>query len=223
MNLLRSITLPRFQSKKQRFKSNKIFKNLCGLTKITRLKNTLDDKEKKYKAEIAALKAQSEDLARILETVSAEREEYFKKWEGLSRESHLFGERERVIGELENEIDRLNKELDKSRRELVDTEQRYRSQNDDLRSESDKLNEINKQLREELLELKRYLEEEHPVREKDTHHHWRSARESTKAATVETQRRRDLGERDVNVQVRDYEGTKRSVKPLNVSPYLIII
>ena len=184
-----------------------------------RLKNKLDDREKKYKAEVAALKAQSEDLARILETVSAEREDYFKRWEGLSRESHLFDERERILGELENEIDRINKELDKSRRELIDTEQRYRAQNDDLRSENDKLNEINKELREELIELKRYLEEEHPVREKDTHH-WRSSRESTKAATVETQRRRELGDRDVNVQVREYGETKRSVRLFNFSKYL---
>lgn len=176
------------------------------------MKNKLDNRDKQAKAEIAALKAQCEDLARILETVSAEREDYFKRWEGLSRESHMFGERERIVRELENEIDRLNKELDKARRDLVDTEQRYRSQNDDLRSESDKLNEINKELREELLELKRYLEEEHPVREKDTHQNWRSARESTKAATVETQRRRELGERDVNSQIREFGDTKRSVR-----------
>ena len=82
--------------------------------------------------------------------MSAEREEYLRKYEELAQQEHSYKARERILRELEETVERLKRDVDKYQADLEDTERRYRAQIEDLRSESNKLNEINKELREEL-------------------------------------------------------------------------
>lgn len=103
---------------------------------------------------MTSLKQQAEELARILDSVSAEREEYLRKYGELSIQEQTFKSREVIIQELQGTVERLQKEADRYQSELADTERRYRAQVDDLRSESNKLADLNRELKDELQTLK---------------------------------------------------------------------
>jgi len=122
--------------------------------KAQKSKSKLESREREHESEIAHLKSQSEELARILESVSAEREEYLRKYGELSMQEQTFKGREVIIQELQGTAERLQREADRYQNELADTERRYRAQVDDLRSESNKLAELNKELKEEVQSLK---------------------------------------------------------------------
>ena len=121
---------------------------------IYRTRSKLDSREREHEAEVSNLKHQAEELARILESVSAEREEYLRKYGELSIQEQTFKSREIIIQELQGTVERLQKEADRYQNELADTERRYRAQVDDLRSESNKLAELNRELKDELQTLK---------------------------------------------------------------------
>ena len=114
----------------------------------------MDSREREHEAEVNCLKQQAEELARILESVSAEREEYLRKYGELSIQEQTFKGREVIIQELQGTVERLQKEADRYQNELADTERRYRAQVDDLRSESNKLADLNRELKDELQSLK---------------------------------------------------------------------
>lgn len=114
----------------------------------------MESREREHEAETNSLKQQAEELARILESVSAEREEYLRKYGELSIQEQSFKGREIIIQELQGTVERLQKEADRYQNELADTERRYRAQVDDLRSESNKLADLNRELKDELQSLK---------------------------------------------------------------------
>ena len=151
----------------------------------------MESREREHEAEISHLKSQSEELARILESVSAEREEYLRKYGELSIQEQSFKSREIIIQELQGTVDRLQKEADRYQNDLADTERRYRAQVDDLRSESTRLGELNKELRDELQTLK-----EDPARRNG---HYQSTIENTR----ESPRRRSHVQ-DVNSFYQEY-------------------
>ena len=166
------------------------------------MKANLEDKEKRYKGEFSALKAQSEDLAKILESVSSEREDYFSRYSALSKEQQMFASRERVVADLENRLEKLQKESDKYQAELADTERRYGTQADNLREESNRLNDINKQLLEEVCSLKKEI---------DT---LKAGNETTKDNTIELTNRRATGQAGRTSQVGSPSPQRRDYSEL---------
>jgi len=157
-----------------------------------RKKRKIREKDELYKTEVGSLKAQLEEVAKILDSVSAEREDYARKYDELARKEHTFAGRERRLQDLEEQVERLKKEVDRYQQELEDTERRYRAQNDDLRAESNKLNDINKDLLEELAGLRKEVEE--TVKKGPSGGNMRNGiYDSTKENTRESVRRRAEG------------------------------
>lgn len=182
------------QETKTEQKLLKWFINFISILRETRSKRKRKDREQTSKAEIGSLKTQLEEVAKILDSVSAEREDYARKYEELARQEHTFASRERRLQDLEEQTERLKKEVDRYQQELADTERRYRAQNDDLRAESNKLNDINKDLLEEIAGLRKELEDSG----KRVPAGRNGVFDSTKEYTRESVKRREGFDRSVN-------------------------